>query len=376
MYMWREFDGSEVRDELAHVADLGFEVVRVFVLMQDFMPAADVVTPRMVARLVDVALAARDARLRVVPTLIVLNMSGRIWWPHWMLAADARPRDLYADPAMLRAQSLLVESCAGALAGDDAIRAFDLANEIDGALRPSSAADARRWVAQLAQCARRAAPAVPLRIGAHLPSLTTDNDMRIDELAAVLDEDAMHAYPLYSSFARTPLDPELAPFACALTAALGGRGRRALLQEFGACTASPADAGRSITDDFLGEPSTQYLASEPEQAEYYASVLERLSRTGAAGAYAWCYGDYDPGLFGRPPLDRAVRERTFGIVRADGSEKPAAAVLRDFCRRRPGGPHQEEPVPDVLDASADEYYQEPAAHFERLYARWLARYAE
>ena len=46
-----------------------------------------------------------------------------------------------------------------------------------------------------------------------------------------------------------------------------------------------------------------------------------LAANSAAGAYAWCYADYDARLFDRPPLDNAVRERTFGIVRADGSEK-------------------------------------------------------
>ena len=66
-------------------------------------------------------------------------------------------------------------------------------------------------------------------------------------------------------------------------------------------------------------------------------MLERLVETGAAGAYAWCYGDYDSRLFDRPPLATAVRERTFGLVRADGSEKPAADVFREFRKRRDAG---------------------------------------
>ena len=156
--------------------------------------------------------------------------------------------------------------------------------------------------------------------------------MRIDDLASVLDEDCMHAYPLYCDVARSFLDPELVPFACALTAELAGSGRAPLMHEFGICTAPAGRGGITIRDDFLGRSLDQYLASEEEGARYYQQVLERLAATGAAGAYAWCYGDYDPALFDRAPFDTAIRERSFGLVRADGSEKPAAEVVRLLLR--------------------------------------------
>jgi endo-1,4-beta-mannosidase len=372
MYMWREFDLGEVREEMAQIADIGFDVVRVCALTRDFLPAPLTVPAEMVARLVDVVRAAKDAGLRVVPTLVVINMSGRIWWPAWMLDTFGRPTDLYADPVALRSQALLAESCARALAGDDAIRAFDLANEIDDAQRPRSRDAARGWASLLAGAIRREAPGVPVQIGAHLPSIAASNDMRVDDLAAVADEDVMHAYPLYSDVARSFLDPELVPFACALTANLAGSGRRPLMQEFGLCTAAPGEPGHTITDDFLGAPRPQYLASEEEGAAYYGAVLDRLVRTGAAGAYAWCYGDYDARLFDRPPLDTAVRERTFGLVRADGTEKPAAGVFRTLRRRRDAGELTLGDLPNILDVTADEYYQAPATHFARLYERWLS----
>ena len=89
MYMWREFDLAEVRDDLAHITDIGFDTVRLFALMQDFLPAPMTVAPDMIARLVMVTGAAKDAGLRVVPTLITLNMSGAIWWPAWVLDTAA-----------------------------------------------------------------------------------------------------------------------------------------------------------------------------------------------------------------------------------------------------------------------------------------------
>jgi endo-1,4-beta-mannosidase len=373
MYMWRELDLGEVREEMAQIASMGFEVVRIFPLTQDFLPRALTVDEKMIARLVDVTQAAKDAGLKVVPTLIVINMSGQMWWPDWMLDKSGRPGDLFSDPVILRSQALLVESCARALAGNDAIRAFDLANEIDDAQRPRSRDAGREWASVLADTIRRLSPGTPIRIGNHVPSLSTTNNMRVDDLGAITDEDAMHAYPLYSDVARSFLDPELVPFSCALTSALSGRGRPTLMQEFGLCTAPPGRAGETITDDFLGTPTPQYLASEEEAAKYYEEVLERLVRTGAAGAYAWCYADYDPLLFDRPPFTTAVRERTFGLVRADGSEKPVTDVLRRFRKCRDAGDLMTGRIAEVLDVSADEYYRTPGAHFKRLYGRWLSR---
>ncbi len=367
MYMWRELDLGEIREELAHCRDMGFSVVRYFLLMEDFLPDGTTVPAAKLAQLVEVSRIARDVGLRSMPTLITINMSGKMWWPSW-----ARGRDLFADPAMLRAQARLVEACVCALAGDDSIRAFDLSNEIDDAQRPSSRDAGWLWATLLAGVMRRNAGAIPVLFGAHLASLERINHMRVDDLASVFDEDCMHAYPLYTEVARSFLDPEIVPFSCALTAQLCGGGRAPLMQEFGLCTAPPDAAGHTIVDDFLGQPREQYLASEEEAAVYYDEVIERLIATGAAGAYAWCYADYDARLFDRDPLARAVRERSFGIVRADLGEKPAASVFRRLAKRITNGELVAGVAPRVLDVDADTYYQDPASHFRRLYGRWLA----
>lgn len=370
--MWRELDLGEVRADLAHMCDLGFSVVRLFLLTEDFLPAPMTVASGKIGQLVEIARIAREEKIGVIPTLITINMSGKLWWPSWMKDEQGAPRDLYSDPTLLRSQALLVETCGQALAGDRAIRAFDLTNEIDDALRPPSRDAGWLWAALLAASVRRAAPGVPIQLGAHLPSLTTDTHLRIDDIASIVDEDCMHAYPLYCDVARSFLDPELVPFSSALTAELAATGRAPLMHEFGICTAPKGSGGITITDDFLGRPLPQYLASEEEGARYYEEVLARLAATGAAGAYAWCYGDYDPTLFGRAPFDTAIRERSFGLVRADGTEKPGAEVVRGFAARLGRREVPFGPAPRLLDVTVDAYYAAPELHFRRLYDRWLA----
>ena len=131
MWMWREFDIAEVRDDMDHIAAMGFDVVRMFALTEDFLTGPRTVDANNVERLVDVARAAKDAGLKINPTLIVINMSGRMWWPEWMLDAQGQPADLFSDPAMLRSQALLVETCSAALAGDDSVRAFDVSPQYE-----------------------------------------------------------------------------------------------------------------------------------------------------------------------------------------------------------------------------------------------------
>jgi len=371
MYMWRALDLGEVRADFAHMRDLGMRVARLFLLTEDFLPAPMTVPKDKVAALVAVARAARDENLSTIPTLITINMSGKFWWPAWMLDARGTPRSLYTDATLLRSQALLAGTCARALAGDTSIRAFDLSNEIDDAQRLPSRDAGWLWAALLAGAVRRAAPGVPVQVGAHLPSLLQNTHMRIDDLAGVVDEDCMHAYPLYCDVAKGFLDPELVPFACALTAELATSGRPPLMHEFGLCTAPRGGAGVTITDDFLGQPRAQYLASEEEGGRYYGQVLDRLAATGAAGAYAWCYGDYDAALFDRDPFVTAIRERSFGLVRADGSEKPACAVIREFASRLARGEVRFGAAPKLLDLGVDAYYAAPEDNFRRLYERWL-----
>ena len=76
-------------------------------------------------------------------------------------------------------------------------------------------------------------------------------------------------------------------------------------------------------------------------------------------------------MYDRPPFDRAIRERSFGLVRADGTEKPAAQAIRSFALRLARGDVTIGTAPKLLDVSVDEYYTSPNEHFSRLYARWL-----
>jgi endo-1,4-beta-mannosidase len=385
MYWWRQFDAGEVREDFALVRALGLRAVRLFLLWEDFQPQPDRVAADCLRELATVADLAADAGLGLMPTLFCGHMSGPNWAPPWLLAGDpappgARPlvsggrvvdrelRNIYVDPLALAAEELLVRAVAGALAGHPGVWAWSLGNEPDLFCRPPTPAAGRAWTARLAALIHELDPGRPVTIGLHSASLESDVGLRVDELAEVTDLSVMHGYSIYARWARHPLDSDVVPFACALAAALARR--PVLFEEYGLCTAAPGQPSHVERFAVMGRSHEQFFASEEEGAEHHRLVLEKLHRLGAKGALAWCFADYAPELWDRPPCAEFVHERFFGLVRPDGSSKPIADVLRAFAA---SGPHvQPQPFELELGVSPAEYYRDPRGHLERLFATFTS----
>jgi endo-1,4-beta-mannosidase len=240
----------------------------------------------------------------------------------------------------------------GALAGHPAIWAWSLGNEPDLFCIPPERADGVRWVERM-RAAIRARDPRPVTIGLHTASLANDCRLRVDDLAPVTDFSVMHSYSIYMSMARFPLDPDFVPFCCALAATLAGR--PVLCEELGLCT---HDAPSGMRDGI-------YHASDEDAAAWWSAVLPRLVQAGATGAFAWCFADYVPSLWDRPPCDRVVHERRFGLYDAAGREKQAGAAFRAFAATRP----TVRPAPP-LALDPEVYFRDPWTEMGRLYERW------
>lgn len=394
MYWWKEFDRGEVDEQFAQIAEYGLRVVRFFLLWEDFQPEIDRISSTQLDNLRTVLDIAQRHGVSAVPTLLVGNMSGVMWFPPFAFTdqpehgktvqiSGGRPvhrqlRSPFSDPGMLRAEVALAIAAAGALRGHPALHSWDLANEIDQAYLPEGPDAGWLWAWTLRQAIRSSDPDVEITYGAHHLSLVT-NGLTVPALAPSLDYLAMHGYPIYSEVARGPMDTEFVPFITTLTAALGKK--PALMQEFGLPTTPAGEPSHTIEDDFLGTSRSQFMASEEDDADYHSRVLDRLWQTGALGALAWDYADYDASLFDRPPLRDSVRERTFGLFRADLSAKPVAEVVRRFAGELhsgalPGrlGAHGAGRVD--LQVDGETYYRDPPASMREAYKQYLNRLDE
>jgi endo-1,4-beta-mannosidase len=392
MAMWRQFDVGEVREDFARIAALGLDAVRFFLRWDDFQPSAQVIDPAMLARLETVANIAAEAGLQAMPTLFTGHMSGVNWLPSWTLdrstphgrfrtitEAGESPYgigDFYTG-ALLDAQLLFARAVGERLRNHPAVFAWDLGNEFSNVREPKSEHDAAEWVRRLT-AALHESSGIPVTAGTHGEDLTRDRELRLSSLCMPFAFATMHGYPVYSGFSRSRLDPEVVPFLALLAASFSHK--PVLFSELGNPTCPPGKLSPfervALPDEkpnLTVSPDDPVVAAyacldEDEMAAYCTGVLDRLHSDGRLGAYWWCWADYAADLCGDPPFDRAPHERSFGIVRDDGSEKPVAAALAAFARERRTcvEPHDAQPVTEVY------YYRTLPRSTKTLYDAFLA----
>jgi endo-1,4-beta-mannosidase len=338
MRWWRRFDAAEVDRDFARIREAGGDLVRFFLLWEDFQPTPTTVSDRSLANLVTVADTAQRHGLRIIPTLFTGHMSGANFVPEWALGGkapsarfrviandrvvDRGMRNWYADPLVFEAQALLARECARGLAGHAALWGWDLGNENSNCCAPPTSEDGRRWLHRIASAIRSADPGCGITLGLHMEDLEDDRRIGPAEAAEVCDVLCMHGYPIYTSWCRSPTDPELVAFLTDVTRWLGRKD--VLFAEFGAATRD-------------GDPEAEHgpspLLGEDEAGRYLQSAFARLHAAGAVGGMVWCYADYDRAIWSEPPLDRAPHERHFGLWHADGTPKPGVAALREWSGR-------------------------------------------
>ncbi len=387
MYWWSNFEADEVREEFAVIRDLGMTVVRIFLLWDEFQPTPDAVDAEKLGHLVTVCDIAVEHGLKLDITFFTGHMSGPNWIPRWLLdpsvplpsyhakqlvtrgdeIVEGSYRNMYTDPMALEAGKLLVTTVVSTLKDHPAIWMWNLGNEPDLFAWPPKAEDGQAWTREMVQLIKSIDPVHPVTLGLHSGSTMEDNSFRINQIYAETDVAVMHSYPMYSPFSTQPLDPEFVPFTCALTSALSGK--PTLMEEFGGCTTGPGRASEVWEWTAYGEPRTQFMASEEDLATYLQEVLPRLVQVGATGALLWCYADYVPELWEKPPCKESKHERFFGLVRPDGSLKPHAQVVKDFAATQPTVKPAE--IALTLDITPDEFYENAFFHTGRFYKKYL-----
>ena len=382
MGWWSCFDLAEVAADFRRIAASGFDSVRIFLLWEAFQPTPSRIDATMVSRLVSTLDQAHDAGLSVMPTLFTGHMSGVNWLPHWALGNDAGDKrfrvvsggrtvafplaNWYTDPSITQAQSTLAGTVAAALAGHEALWAWDLGNENSNCALPPDAAHAREWLIRIAGAIRDADCDALITIGLHMEDLEQDRKLGPQQASEACDFLTMHGYPGYATWTDGPTDERLLPFLARLTRWLGG-GADVLFAEFGIPTSVGADLAPGPVDGGGGVARV----NQQTAAAYIERSLGALLECGSTGAMLWCYADYAAALWGLPPLDRAVHERSFGLWRADTTPKPAVAVVEAFAAKGATAVHAPR-IPDQawLDIDAADYWRAPGRELPRLYRRY------
>lgn len=383
MYWWRRFDSSTVRRDFSLMAGYRTDVVRIFLLWEDFQPEIGRVSVKALTHLVEVADTADDAEIQILPSFFTGHMRGVNWLPPWMLESFGGEerflifsrgeiqrgsiRNMYTDREVWKGQRLLIRETTSALQGHPAVWGWDLGNEPSNLVVPPSRDAARAWLEEMVTELKRWDEHLPVTLGLHQADLEEDRFLGPQEAARFCEILSMHAYSGYSTWADGPLDEKVPLFLGLLTQWLGGKD--VLVEEVGVPTEPSPGSLNKVKREKMGRI---FLASEEAAESYLRKVLELLSANGLWGALVWCFSDYDPALWDSPPFDDQVHERFFGLLRSDGSPKAAMNVIHD-C------PRQKRPTAlswDWIDIERREYYERPLEHLEHLYRNFRDRLQE
>src|SRR5690606_31724940 len=187
MYWWRGFDAAEVEDDLTLIASLGLDLVRVFLLWDDWQPRPDQVSAERLAELERLCDLAHRRGLGLDVTFFTGHMSGPNWAPAWALVPPERGartaglpprqvvsggvpvdlgyRDPYEDPLMRAAAETLLTEVVGALRGHPAVRLWNLGNEPDLFAWPATPGAGAAWVRDMTALVKRLDPGTPVTCG-------------------------------------------------------------------------------------------------------------------------------------------------------------------------------------------------------------------
>jgi len=165
MYWWSNFDAGEVREEFSIINDIGLNVVRLFLLWDDFQPDPGSVASEQIDNLATVADVAAEKGLGLDVTFFTGHMSGPNWSPRWLLGGELPPsahqhwlrdvvsqgkrvdqgyRNMFHDEMALSATRLLLKTVVSKLKDHPGIWMWNLGNEPDLFAWPHSSDEARR----------------------------------------------------------------------------------------------------------------------------------------------------------------------------------------------------------------------------------------
>jgi hypothetical protein len=402
---WQAYDREATRDELAHVAALGCNTVRFCLRWEDFQPGPQRINSAVLNTLEHALDMAGEAGLRAVAALFPVALGGALQLPAWANGADPvdellrgqrtgavtirTPRagappllydgdyrrnkagDLFADTRVLAAQRYLIHELAGYFGPHPALYAWQLGEGLERVHRPESISAVAEWFALMVETLRARHQGARVLGVISDRALTLPSGPRPTQIAATCDMLGVAADPPRPPANLRPNHSMYVAFLHALTAALGEKA--ALVTSVGLPTVPEASLGGNasdqpgwIADSAYGRTLRVYRGDMEQQAIFVEATLDRLQRAGASGAWLAAYADYPAALWRTPPLDRAVRERTLGLVDASGREKPAARALQRFAAER----RAVRAVASSLEADPERYWPNPRHEFARLWSEF------
>ena len=366
-HSWLDFDPARVDDDLAQIAELGVDHVRIFPLWPILQPNRTYIRPKAIDDVATVVELASKHRLHAFVDVLNGHLSSFDYLPSWVLSWHGR--NIFADPEVVAAEAELVKTVAGAIKDIPGARGVQLGNEIiqfAAGRHPSrheiTIPQAHQWLDQMLGAAREAWPE-----GMH--SFNFDDDLwfdathPFDPAAAVTygDLTTVHSWvfgqvgPRYGKDA--PENLWFARYLCELAAGWSADPDRAIwLQEVGAPRNYVSD---EKAPDFVRETIGNLING-------HGSAAPKLE-----GITWWCSHDVNRELGDFPEL-----EHTLGLIDSNGNVKPEGEALRECAELWGGGRVGTATAPlerPVMEISVSPETRDATAPRSEFFATWVER---
>ena len=304
------WEPKQVEADFARMKELGFNTVRLDLLWAWFEPRPGDYNPEAFQQLDYLVSLAHRYRIYLHPTLFVGGEVGEAYWDvPWR-----RGRHPHSDPEMLFFETNHAAELARRYKDETAILAWDLTDEppfwvVQGATSDAMAAN---WTRLIAGALRRFDSMHPIVAGTSMEDVS-HGPFRPDNIRSEVDFFSVHPYTIYAPnlFPDSLLSERASLGAAFETALSGSLGKPVMVQE-------------------LGISSAQYdpaLAAAYDRMSLYSSL-----GAGANGFLLWCFTDADPGQYHALPYLRSPHETQFGLIDAQGNNRPRASNFQDFSK--------------------------------------------
>ncbi len=377
LYWWRIFETADLKRDFSLLAEYRFDVLRIFLMWEDFQPEMGTVSVRALDHLVQVADLAHDHGFKILPTFFCGHMLGINWVPDWLVRTGKSKsgfpigtggkilsspiRNMFADREVRKAQKRFIYETANALQSHPAIWAWDLGNQMTSFAAPPSEDQSRAWFEEMINELKRRDSHLPLTTALHQRDLESSGRLWLRGAAHYCDFLSIQVMPPYAAWADSPPDSTFPAFLCLVAGWLSGK--QVILGGFGLPLRPPP--GILNTTD-LTKVNRLQLFSEGDAEMHFSKVLDLLRHNGVGGAFAWCFADLDSSIWDKPPYDERVDERFYGLFRVNGSAKRTCKIMSDFPRQR----ISEVSDKSWIDMDINEYYDNPPRGLKHLYGRF------
>ncbi|WP_367320215.1 glycosyl hydrolase [Streptomyces sp. HUAS ZL42] len=312
-HSWHDFDPRQAREDLAQIAGLGLDHVRVFHLWPLLQPNRTLIRAAAVDQLTQLVDLAGEFGLDVLVDGVQGHLSSFDFYPAW--TRTWHHRNVFTDPDAIEAQAGLLRTLGRALAGRPNLIGLQLGNELNNLVEhnPVTAAEVDHYLDSLLAAARDG-----LGEGGGLVTHSAYD-------AAWYDDD--HPFTPQASARKgdlTTVHPWVFTGDCARR--YGPRSPQVLhLAEYGVelAKAYATDPARPVWVQETGAPEPHIPAADaPDFAR--ATLLNAAGCTDLWGVTWWCSHDVDHDLADYPEL-----EYTLGLFDSAGRTKPIAKTLSE-----------------------------------------------